>query len=251
MRQRSPGTISRAEFLPDASSLPQPRRPRPERRRDDHARRISTGPDGGDDVQAEHDEHQLEVSRPATAGLPRPEAVTTEHPDHRDSEREVLRTGSFKAPPHQAGNTWATRAQARHGRTCPTLEGERHGGDGRADWASAGPGGPGRGGGDPRPGGRGVALVCDHRDRAAVAAVTARNTADGGWLDLLVNNAQAGYERLSAGGGRSGTPCCGSSRWSCSTRCSAAGCAHATTSASRPSQQPHRQHLPFRGNASF
>jgi NAD(P)-dependent dehydrogenase (short-subunit alcohol dehydrogenase family) len=42
-------------------------------------------------------------------------------------------------------------------------------------------------------GGRGVAVVCDHRDDAAVAAVAARVSADCGRLDLLVNNAWAGY----------------------------------------------------------
>jgi NAD(P)-dependent dehydrogenase (short-subunit alcohol dehydrogenase family) len=48
-------------------------------------------------------------------------------------------------------------------------------------------------------GGRGVAVACDHRDDAAVAAVAARVTADCGRLDLLVNNVWAGYERLNAG----------------------------------------------------
>ena len=49
-------------------------------------------------------------------------------------------------------------------------------------------------------GGLGVAVPCDHRDDAAVRAVAARITADHGRLDLLVNNAWAGYERLNAGG---------------------------------------------------
>src|SRR5882724_417628 len=44
------------------------------------------------------------------------------------------------------------------------------------------------------------AVPCDHRDDAAVRAVAARITADHGRLDLLVNNAWAGYERLNAGG---------------------------------------------------
>jgi NAD(P)-dependent dehydrogenase (short-subunit alcohol dehydrogenase family) len=48
-------------------------------------------------------------------------------------------------------------------------------------------------------GGSGVAVPCDHRDDAAVRAVAARITADHGRLDLLVNNAWAGYERLNAG----------------------------------------------------
>jgi NAD(P)-dependent dehydrogenase (short-subunit alcohol dehydrogenase family) len=48
-------------------------------------------------------------------------------------------------------------------------------------------------------GGSGVAVPCDHRDDAAVKAVAARITADHGRLDLLVNNAWAGYERLNAG----------------------------------------------------
>ena len=48
-------------------------------------------------------------------------------------------------------------------------------------------------------GGHGVAVVCDHRDDDAVAAVAARITEDHGRLDLLVNNAWSGYERLNAG----------------------------------------------------
>ena len=48
-------------------------------------------------------------------------------------------------------------------------------------------------------GGRGVAIRCDHRDDDAVKAVAARIEADHGRLDLLVNNAWAGYERLNAG----------------------------------------------------
>jgi len=48
-------------------------------------------------------------------------------------------------------------------------------------------------------GGRGVAVVCDHRDDEAVAAVTGRIAGEHGRLDLLVNNAWAGYERLNAG----------------------------------------------------
>src|SRR6266436_6641188 len=49
-------------------------------------------------------------------------------------------------------------------------------------------------------GGSGVAVPCDHRDDEAVRAVASRITADHGRLDLLVNNAWAGYERLNAGG---------------------------------------------------
>src|SRR5438552_4936631 len=49
-------------------------------------------------------------------------------------------------------------------------------------------------------GGLGIAAPCDHRDDAAVRAVSARITADHGRLDLLVNNAWAGYGRLNAGG---------------------------------------------------
>lgn len=48
-------------------------------------------------------------------------------------------------------------------------------------------------------GGRGVAVVCDHRDDKAVAAVAERIEATHGRLDLLVNNAWGGYERLNAG----------------------------------------------------
>ncbi len=47
--------------------------------------------------------------------------------------------------------------------------------------------------------GEGVAVVCDHRDDAAVADVAARIGDERGRLDLLVNNAWAGYERLNAG----------------------------------------------------
>lgn len=48
-------------------------------------------------------------------------------------------------------------------------------------------------------GGEGVPVVCDHRDDAAVTAVAERIRAERGRLDLLVNNAWAGYERLNAG----------------------------------------------------
>lgn len=48
-------------------------------------------------------------------------------------------------------------------------------------------------------GGRGVAVVCDHRDDDAVAAVAERIATAHGRLDLLVNNAWGGYERLNAG----------------------------------------------------
>jgi NAD(P)-dependent dehydrogenase (short-subunit alcohol dehydrogenase family) len=48
-------------------------------------------------------------------------------------------------------------------------------------------------------GGHGVPVPCDHRDDAAVAAVAAQISADHGRLDLLVNNAWAGCERLNAG----------------------------------------------------
>lgn len=48
-------------------------------------------------------------------------------------------------------------------------------------------------------GGRGVAVVCDHRDDTAVRSVVER-IAPGG-LDLLVNNAWGGYERLVVRGG--------------------------------------------------
>jgi len=48
-------------------------------------------------------------------------------------------------------------------------------------------------------GGQGIAVICDHRDDDAVAAVADRISADHGRLDLLVNNAWGGYERLNAG----------------------------------------------------
>jgi NAD(P)-dependent dehydrogenase (short-subunit alcohol dehydrogenase family) len=48
-------------------------------------------------------------------------------------------------------------------------------------------------------GGRGVAVVCDHSDDAAVAAVAERIRAAHSRLDLLVNNVWGGYERLNAG----------------------------------------------------
>ncbi len=47
--------------------------------------------------------------------------------------------------------------------------------------------------------GLGIAVVCDHRDDTAVAAVAERIAAERGRLDLLVNNAWGGYERLNAG----------------------------------------------------
>jgi NAD(P)-dependent dehydrogenase (short-subunit alcohol dehydrogenase family) len=48
-------------------------------------------------------------------------------------------------------------------------------------------------------GGRGINVVCDHTDDAAVAAVAERITEQHGRLDLLVNNVWGGYERLNAG----------------------------------------------------
>lgn len=48
-------------------------------------------------------------------------------------------------------------------------------------------------------GGEGIAVVCDHRDDAAVEAVAGRIAAEHGRLDLLVNNVWGGYERLGAG----------------------------------------------------
>jgi NAD(P)-dependent dehydrogenase (short-subunit alcohol dehydrogenase family) len=78
-------------------------------------------------------------------------------------------------------------------------------------------------------GGDGVAVPCDHRDDDAVKAVAARIQAEHGRLDLLVNNAWAGYERLNAGAWENGTHRSGSSRSSYSTRCSAAGCGPTTS----------------------
>jgi NAD(P)-dependent dehydrogenase (short-subunit alcohol dehydrogenase family) len=49
-------------------------------------------------------------------------------------------------------------------------------------------------------GGLGVPVPCDHRDDDAVRAVAGRIRSDHGRLDLLVNNAWGGYERLNAGG---------------------------------------------------
>ncbi|GIF46374.1 NAD(P)-dependent dehydrogenase (short-subunit alcohol dehydrogenase family) [Asanoa ferruginea] len=48
-------------------------------------------------------------------------------------------------------------------------------------------------------GGRGIGVVCDHRDDDQVRALADRIEAEGGALHLLVNNAWAGYERLNAG----------------------------------------------------
>lgn len=48
-------------------------------------------------------------------------------------------------------------------------------------------------------GGRGIGVVCDHRDDERVRAVAERIEAESGALHLLVNNAWAGYERLNAG----------------------------------------------------
>jgi dehydrogenase/reductase SDR family protein 1 len=48
-------------------------------------------------------------------------------------------------------------------------------------------------------GGRGIGMVCDHREDQQVRAVAERIEAVDGALHLLVNNAWAGYERLNAG----------------------------------------------------
>jgi dehydrogenase/reductase SDR family protein 1 len=48
-------------------------------------------------------------------------------------------------------------------------------------------------------GGRGIGVVCDHRDDAQVRALAGRIEDESGALQLLVNNAWAGYERLNAG----------------------------------------------------
>lgn len=45
-------------------------------------------------------------------------------------------------------------------------------------------------------GGRGLALPCDHRDDAQVAAVFERIGGEQGRLDILVNNAWGGYEHM-------------------------------------------------------
>jgi NAD(P)-dependent dehydrogenase (short-subunit alcohol dehydrogenase family) len=49
-------------------------------------------------------------------------------------------------------------------------------------------------------GGRGVGVLCDHRDDDQVRRVADRIEAESGALHLLVNNCWAGYERLNAGG---------------------------------------------------
>lgn len=48
-------------------------------------------------------------------------------------------------------------------------------------------------------GGRGIGVLCDHRDDEQIQAVVRRIEAASGELHLLVNNAWAGYERLNAG----------------------------------------------------
>jgi NAD(P)-dependent dehydrogenase (short-subunit alcohol dehydrogenase family) len=48
-------------------------------------------------------------------------------------------------------------------------------------------------------GGLGIGVACDHRDDGAVAGVARRIETDHGRLNLLVNNAWGGYERLNAG----------------------------------------------------
>ena len=48
-------------------------------------------------------------------------------------------------------------------------------------------------------GGHGIAAVCDHRDDEQTRTVVTRIEAESGVLHLLVNNAWAGYERLTAG----------------------------------------------------
>lgn len=45
-----------------------------------------------------------------------------------------------------------------------------------------------------RAGGKGLALICDHRDDAQVEAVFARAVNESGRIDVLVNNAWGGYE---------------------------------------------------------
>ncbi len=50
-----------------------------------------------------------------------------------------------------------------------------------------------------RMGGTGIAIVCDHRDDEQVKAVYERIQRDHGRLDVLVNNAWAGYEGYSTG----------------------------------------------------
>jgi len=48
-------------------------------------------------------------------------------------------------------------------------------------------------------GGTAVPIVCDHRDEVAVGVVADRIDREYGGLDLLVNNAWGGYERVNAG----------------------------------------------------
>jgi NAD(P)-dependent dehydrogenase (short-subunit alcohol dehydrogenase family) len=48
-------------------------------------------------------------------------------------------------------------------------------------------------------GGRGIGVICDHRDDEQVRALVNRIETESGALHLLVNNAWAGYERLNAG----------------------------------------------------
>ena len=48
-------------------------------------------------------------------------------------------------------------------------------------------------------GGRGMGVVCDHRDDDQIRALAQRIEVESGALHLLVNNAWAGYERLNAG----------------------------------------------------
>jgi NAD(P)-dependent dehydrogenase (short-subunit alcohol dehydrogenase family) len=45
-------------------------------------------------------------------------------------------------------------------------------------------------------GGQGIAIQCDHRDDAAVAALFGRISHESGRLDILVNNAWGGYENM-------------------------------------------------------
>ena len=45
-------------------------------------------------------------------------------------------------------------------------------------------------------GGRGIAILCDHRDDVQVEAVFARVGTDSEHLDILVNNVWGGYERM-------------------------------------------------------
>lgn len=110
----------------------------------------------------------------------------------------------------------------------------------RARWA----------GGGGRPGRAGWLVYVTARSSLARRAEWA-SAGHGGRLDLLVNNARAGYERLSAGAWQEWNALLWEQPLELFDATFNDGVRPHYDLASRPSQQPHRQHLSIRENASF